>query len=140
VSDGEKMRLIADKPGLLIRLGQASLIAGQIEVSLTLGKQATAIAVEHGAKGDEAWARFLIGRAYWASEPKDLDESEEHLDSALRLAATCEARPLAAFCNTTLCGIYAERGDRVKAKQFDAAATATYRELGMRPLPLDPSR
>src|SRR6516165_4065505 len=137
VSDSEKMRLIADKPRLLVRLGQVSLIARQIEPALTLGKQAAAIAVAHEAKGDEAWARFLIGRAYWASEPKDLDESEKELDIALRLANACEARPLAAFCNTTLYGVYARRGNQARAKEFDAAATATYRELGMRPLPLD---
>jgi|RhiMethySRZTD1v2_1073278.scaffolds.fasta_scaffold33379_3 class 3 adenylate cyclase/tetratricopeptide (TPR) repeat protein len=138
VSDGEKMRLIADKPRLLVRLGQVSLIAGQIEAAQTLGKQAAAIAVEHEAKGDEAWARFLIGRAYWASEPQDLDESEKQLDIALRLAAACEARPLAAFCNSTLSGIYVRRGDQVRANEFGAAATATYRELGMQPLMLDP--
>ena len=137
VSDGDKMQLIADKPRLLIRLGQVSLIARQIETALTLGKQAAAIAAVHEAKGDEAWARFLIGRAYLAaSEPKNLDESEKQLDIALRLATACEARPLAAFCNTTLCGIYARRGDQVRAKEVDAVATATYRDLGMQPLPL----
>ncbi len=113
-------------------------MARQIDAALALGKQAAAIAVAHEAKGDEAWARFLIGRSYWASEPSDLDKSEEQLDIALRLAAACEARPLAAFCNTTLCGVYARRGDEVRAKEFDAAATAIYRELGMQPLPLDP--
>ncbi len=138
VSDGDKMQLIADKPRLLIRLGQVSLIARQIETALTLGKQAAAIAAVHEAKGDEAWARFLIGRAYLAaSEPKNLDESEKQLDIALRLATACEARPLAAFCNTTLCRIYARRGDQVRAKEVDAVATATYRDLGMQPLPLD---
>jgi len=140
LSDSEKMRLIVDKPRLLVRLGQVSLVARQIEAALTLGKQAAAIAAAHEAKGDEAWARFLIGRAYWTSEPKDLDESEKELEIALRLAAACEARPLAAFCNTTLSGIYARRGDQARAKEFDAAATATYRELGMQPLPLDPTR
>ena len=140
VSDSEKMRLIVDKPRLLTRLGQVSLVAREIEIALTLGKQAAAIAMAHEAKGDEAWARFLIGRAYWASEPKDLDESEKELSIALRLANACEARPLAAFCNTTLCGIYARRGDQARAKEFDAAATATYRELGMQPLPLEPGR
>jgi tetratricopeptide (TPR) repeat protein len=138
VSDGDKMQLIADKPRLLIRLGQVSLIARQIETALTLGKQAAAIAAVHEAKGDEAWARFLIGRAYLAAaEPKNLDESEKQLDIALRLATACEARPLAAFCNTTLCRIYARRGDQVRAKEVDAVATATYRDLGMQPLPLD---
>jgi hypothetical protein len=140
VSDAEKMRLVADKPRLLVRLGLVSLLARRIEAALTLGKQAADIAVAHEAKGDEAWARFLIGRACWASEPKDLDESEAQLDIALRLAAACQARPLAAFCNTTLGGIHAQRGDQVKAKEFDAVATAAYRELGMQPLLLNPMR
>jgi class 3 adenylate cyclase/tetratricopeptide (TPR) repeat protein len=140
VSDGESMGLIADQPRLLIRLGQVSLLAHQIEGALKLGEQAEAIAVTHEARGDEAWARFLIGRCYWASEPKDLEKSEKQLDIALRLAAACGARPLTAFCNTALGGIYGRRGDHVKANEFNAAATATYLELGMPPLLLDPSR
>jgi class 3 adenylate cyclase/tetratricopeptide (TPR) repeat protein/ABC-type transport system involved in cytochrome c biogenesis ATPase subunit len=76
VRSAELMHLIVDRPGLLVRLGQASLIVGRVEAALTLGKQAVEIAVAHEAKGDEAWARFLIGRACWASDPKDLDESE----------------------------------------------------------------
>lgn len=134
------MRLIADKPRLLVHLGQVSLLARRIEAALTLGMQAADIAVAHEAKGDEARARFLIGRACWASEPKDLAESEKQLDIALRLAAACEARPLAAFCNTTLGEIYALRGDQARAREFGAAATATYRELDMQPLVLDPMR
>src|ERR1700676_148863 len=91
VSDGDKMQLIADKPRLLIRLGQVSLIARQVETALTLGKQAAAIAAVQEAKGDEAWARFLVGRAYLAASEPDLDESEKQLDTALRLATACEA-------------------------------------------------
>ena len=139
IGGAEQMHLTVDKPGLLVRLGQVSLIAGRTEAALALGKQAVEIAVAHEAKGDEAWARFLIGRAFWASDPKDLDHSEQQLDFALRLAVTCEARPLAAFCDTTLCGVYAQRGDRVTAQKFDVAAAAAYRELGMRPLPLEPT-
>jgi class 3 adenylate cyclase/tetratricopeptide (TPR) repeat protein len=139
VSGAEMMHLKVDKAGLLVRLGQVSLIAGRIEAALTLGKQAVEMAVTHEAKGDEAWARFLIGRAWWASDPKDLDQSEKQLDIALRLAAGCEARPLVAFCHTTLCGIHGQRGDQIRAQKFDAAASAAYRELGMRPLPLDPT-
>jgi len=138
VSDAEQMHDLADKPGLLIRLGQVSLIGRQIEAALTLGKQAVEIAVAQEAKGDEAWARFLIGRACWGAEPRDLAESEKQLNIALRLATACEARPLVAFCNTTLCGIHARRGDEGRAKEFDATATAIYRELGMQPLQLIP--
>ena len=122
-----------------MRLGQVSLIAGRVEAALTVGKQAVEIAVAHDAKGDEAWARFLIGRACWASDLKDLDESEGQLNIALHLATECEARPLAAFCHTTLFGIHGRRGDQIRAQKADAAVTAIYRELGMRPLPLDPT-
>ena len=140
VSDGDKMRLIADKPRLLVRLGLASLMAREIEPALALGRQAAALAAAHEAKGEEAWARFLIGRAHGASEQKDLDESEKELNSALRLAMACDARPLAAFCGTALGRIYAARGDQVRAKEFEAAATATYRAVGMQSIPLDPTR
>jgi tetratricopeptide (TPR) repeat protein len=138
VSDAEQMHHTADKPGLLIRLGQVSLIGRQIETALTLGRQAVEIAVAQEAKGDEAWARFLIGRTCWASDPKDLDESEKQLDMARRLATACEARPLVAFCDTTLCGVHAQRCNQGRAQEFEAAATAIYRELGMQPLPLSP--
>ena len=138
IAGAEQMRLIVDKAGLLVRLGQVSLWAGRIETALTLGKQAVEIAAAHEAKGDEAWARFLIGRACWASDPKDLNESAKQLDISLRLAVACEARPLTAFCQTTLGGIYTRRGDQVVAQKFAATAANTYQELGMRPLPLDP--
>ena len=140
VADAERMRLIVDKAGLLVRLGQVSLIAGRTEEALTLGKQAVEIAVAHEAKGDEAWARFLIARTCWASDPQDLDESAKQLDLALGLATACEARPLVAFCQTTFGGIHAQRGDTASAEKFNTAAAANYKELGMAPLPLDPVR
>jgi tetratricopeptide (TPR) repeat protein len=138
VSDAEQMHHTADKPRLLIRLGQVSLIARQTETALSLGRQALEMAVEQEAKGEEAWARFLIGRTCWACDPKDLDESEKQLDMARRLATACEARPLVAFCDTTLGGVNAQRCNQSKAEEFETAATAIYRELGMQPLLLSP--
>ncbi len=140
VADAERMRLTVDKAGLLVRLGQASLIAGRTDEALTLGRQAVEIAVAHAAKGDEAWARFLIARTCWASDPPDIDESTKQLDLALGLATACEARPLVAYCQTTFGGIHARRGDTASAAKFNAAAAANYKELGMAPLPLDPVR
>ena len=140
VADAERMRLIVDRAGLLVRLGQVSLITGRIEDALKLGKQAVEIAVAHEAKGDEAWARFLIARTCWASNPQNLDECTKQLDLALGLAIACEARPLAAFCQTMLGASYARRGDPTSAESRNAAADASYKELGMIPLPLEPVR
>jgi hypothetical protein len=58
---------------------------------------------------------------------------------ARRIATACEARPLLAFCDTTLSGIHARRGNLGKATEFEAAATAIYRELGMQHLPPTPT-
>lgn len=140
VADAEQMRLKVDRALLLVHLGQASLIAGRVPEALALGKEAVEIALAHEAKGDEAWARFLVARSCWVADPQDLEESARQLDIALRLARACEARPLVAFCNTTLGAVHGRRGDHAAAQKFTAAADASYKELGMRPLPLDPVR
>ena len=138
VAEAEQMRLKVDQPLLLVRLGQASLIAGRFAETLALGKQAVGIAAACEAKGDEAWARFLIARACWAAAPQDLEESAKEFGLALGLARTCEALPLIAFCETMLGAVQDRRGDHAAAQKFTAAADARYKELGMRPLPLDP--
>ena len=47
----------------------------------------------------------------WASDPKDLDEQRSSSTLPFVLLLACDARPLTAFCQTTLGGIYARRGD-----------------------------
>jgi class 3 adenylate cyclase/tetratricopeptide (TPR) repeat protein len=138
LADAERMRLIVDTPSLLLRLGQSSLIAGCVEDALSLGHRALELAHVHGAHGDEAWARFLIGRAHWAGDPPALDLSQSQVEAALSLARECEAQPLVAFCNTTLGAVYSRRGEDAKAQEFATAAHRIYEELGMRPLPVDP--
>lgn len=140
LAGAEPMRLMVDQPMFLIHVGQASLLAGRIEDALMYGKRALEIALAHDGKGDEAWARFLIARACWASAPGAMDESAKELEAALRLAFACGARPLAAFCQTTLADIHRWRSDKAKAQEFTAAADAIYADLDMRPLPLDPLR
>lgn len=132
------MRLVVDKPLLLVRLGQASLIAGRLEEASALGREALELAQAHGGRGDEAWARFLIARSYWAAEPPVLDSAEQELEAALELALECDAQPLVAFCKTTLGGLHGRRGDDVRAQAFTAEAHAIYQALDMQPLPLDP--
>jgi tetratricopeptide (TPR) repeat protein len=136
----ERMRLVVDQPIFLVRLGQCSLVAGRIEDAMKHGKRALELALGQEAKGHEAWARFLVGRAHWASAPGAMDEAATQLDTALRLANACDARPLAAFCQATLGALHARRGDKARAQELSAAADALYTEADMRPLPLDPVR
>jgi tetratricopeptide (TPR) repeat protein len=147
----QKIGLIVDQPMFLVNLGQASLLAARVDDAsadralalddaLTCGKQALELALAHEAKGVEAWARFLIARASWASAPNEFEEPMKELELALRNAVACEARPLAAFCQSALADIYVRRGDHAKAHGFNALANSVYSELDMRPLPFDPVR
>jgi class 3 adenylate cyclase/tetratricopeptide (TPR) repeat protein len=140
VADAEQTRLTVDKAIVLIRLGQASLLAGRAEDALAQGKQALEVAVAQEEKGHEAWARFLIGRASLAANPPDIEQAATHIEHALRVATACEARPLVAFCQAVLGAIRRRGGDAAKAQELTAAADATYAELGMQPLPLEPAR
>ena len=92
----------------------------------------------HEGKGNQAWARFLIARASWAAAPAATDGPAKELKAALELAVVCGARPLAAFCQTSLGDICRRRGDKALARDYTAAADAIYVDLDMRPLPLDP--
>jgi hypothetical protein len=131
--DVERMRLKVDRPPMLERLGEVSLIAGRVADALTSATQAIEAARAHEARVDEAWARLLNARARCVEDPLDAsDASTQQLDIALRLAADCEALPLMAFCNTALAAIHASRDDRGAALDFNARADAIYEKLGMR--------
>jgi hypothetical protein len=134
----ERMRLMVDQPMFLVHLGHASLLAGRIDDASSYGRRALDIAVAHEGKGNEAWARFLIACAYRAADAGAMDKSARELEAALRLALACEARPLAAYCQTTLADIHGRRGAKIAVQEFTAAADSIYADLDMRRLPLDP--
>lgn len=138
LADAEQMQMKVDRAPLLVRLGQASLINGRIAEAIALGTEAVDIARARQAVGDEAWARFLIARAAWVSQPQNLEQLAGQFETALGLAEACEARPLAAFCRTMLGAVHSRRGDSEAALRYATLAEAVYTNLGMRPLPLDP--
>lgn len=140
LTGAEQMGLRADQPMLLVHLGQACLLAGRADDAVAHGKRALDLALQYSGKGDEAWARFLLGSAYLACGAAAVGEAATQLDCALRLATSCEARPLAALCRGVLGAVHGRRGDEAGGRKFTAAANALYAELDMRPLPLDPAR
>ena len=102
LADAERMHLVVDQPMALVHLGEASLLAGRVDDALGCGRRALLIAVAHEARPDEAWARFLMSRAYGACAPAATGDARLELESALRLALECEARPLEALCRSAL--------------------------------------
>jgi hypothetical protein len=131
------MRLGVDKAMVLVRLGQAALLSGQVQEAEARGREAAEIADAHEERGHEAWARFLVGRAAWATGPHNGAHAAAQIERALQLALACGARPLVAYCQSALGAIRQRSGDEIRAKELAAAADAAYTQLGMRPLPLE---
>jgi class 3 adenylate cyclase/tetratricopeptide (TPR) repeat protein len=141
LAGAEQMRLILDQSLLLVRLAQVFLMTGQVDESTTHARRALEMAVAHEAKGDEAWARFVMGCAHLAGGQQPLTESREQLETALKLARDCDARPLSAFCQSALARVHTLRGDEAAAQKLTAEAETCYSELGMRafaPAPMVP--
>jgi predicted ATPase len=137
LAGAERMRLIADQPMLLVHRGQAALLAGRTEETKSHGERALELASAHEAKGDEAWARFLIASACGVSTRASSEEAAMHLKVALRLADACDARPLAAFCHTALAAVHSRLGDESAGQESTEAAEQIYRALDLRPLPFE---
>jgi class 3 adenylate cyclase/tetratricopeptide (TPR) repeat protein len=132
--DVERMRLKVDRPPMLERLSEVSLIAGRVADALAYATQAIEAAQAHEARVDEAWARLLHARACCVEDPRDAnDTATKQLDTALRIAEECEALPLIASCNTALAAIHSRRDDHAAAQEFNARANAIYEKVGMRP-------
>ena len=139
--EAEAMRLIVDQPMFLVHIGLALLFGAQFEHGLTSGRRALDLALANQGKGDQAWARFVIGSAYLHLGNSAMEKTATtELIAALSLANSCEARPLAAFCQAALGEIYGKRSEMDKAQDFTAAASATYTELDMRALAFNQPR
>jgi tetratricopeptide (TPR) repeat protein len=133
-----KMNLIVDRAMLMVRLGQVLLLCGYPGEALEHGRSALEIARAQQARGDEAWARFLIGRACWVTNADASAEAHRQFEETLALAEPGGSRPLAAFCRTMLGAIEKRRGNEHAAAELAALADRTYEQLGMRPLAIDP--
>ena len=136
LQEAQSMALVVDQPMFMVHIGLASLLASNGENALKYGRRALEAARMREGRGDEAWARLLIGLACSTLHAAPMDESHNELEAALSLATACDARPLVAFCQAALGGSHLRRGDTVKAEQCTAAASAIYANLDMRPFPL----
>jgi tetratricopeptide (TPR) repeat protein len=136
LANAEAMSLMVDQPMLHVHLGEALLLGGDGAAAGVHAQRALELALAHGNRRDEPWARLLLARSLAASSAGASDEPAKQLELALRLAIDCEAKPLEAHCRRMLGFVRGARGEKAKADELIAAADAIYAALGMRPAPL----
>jgi tetratricopeptide (TPR) repeat protein len=127
----EKLGIGAYYSLLLVRLGEAHLLAQGLEETLETADRALRLTRERGERGYEAWALRLLGEAASHHDPLDLTAAEDYYRHALTLADELNMRPLAAHCHLGLGKLYHRAGDGVKPREYLMTAATAYRKMGM---------
>jgi DNA-binding NtrC family response regulator/tetratricopeptide (TPR) repeat protein len=115
----------------VVQLGEAYLLADQVEDARACADRAVRLARERGERGHEAWALRLLGEVASHPDRPDMATAEGHYRAAMALADALGMRPLATHCHLGLGKLYRRTGDRAKGSEHLATAAIMYREMGM---------
>jgi predicted ATPase len=114
-----------------LSLGEAHLLADQLEAAHALAKRALALAREHQEHGYQAYALRLLGDIAVRREPPASDQAGDYYHQALTLAEELGMRPLVAHCHLGLGKLYVTIGRRTEARAALTTAVELYRAMEM---------
>ncbi len=115
----------------VVQLGEAYLLADQVEGARACADRAVMLACERGERGYEAYALRLLGEIASHHDRPDVATAEAHYGAATALASELGMRPLAAHCHLGLGKLSRRTGDGVKAQEHLSTAATMYREMDM---------
>jgi tetratricopeptide (TPR) repeat protein len=114
-----------------LSLGEAHLLAGRLEEAHALAERELVLANEHQARGNEAYARRLLGEIAARREPPEHDQAGDYYRQALALAEELGMRPLVAHGHLGLGKLYAKIGRRAEARAELSTAIELYQTMEM---------
>ncbi len=115
----------------VVHLGEAYLLADQVEDARACADRAVMLARQRGERGYEAWALRLHGDIASYYDRPDVATAEAHYGAAMALASELGMRPLQAHCHRSLGKLYATIGRRAEARTEMDTAIALYRAMAM---------
>ncbi len=122
LSQAVSMNLLANHALRLTWLGEALVLAGQIERAAEQAVEALALAERVGERGSQAYAQRLAGEIAARREPPDLPGAAAATHEALRRATELGMRPLVGRCHLGLAVAHQCGGAVAEAKtELDAA-------------------
>jgi tetratricopeptide (TPR) repeat protein len=116
----------------VVQLGEAYLLADQVEDARACADRAVMLARQPGERGYEAWALRLLGEIASHHTRPDVATAEAHYGAAMALASELGMRPLVARCHLGVGKLYRSTGKREQAHEHLTTATTMYREMEMR--------
>jgi tetratricopeptide (TPR) repeat protein len=114
-----------------LSLGEAHLLAGDLEEAQSLAQRALVIARQHRERGNEAYALRLLGEITAHRVPLDVAPAEAHYQQALTLAEELGMRPLQAHCHRGLGTLYLQAGQSEQARTELSMAIEMYTSMDM---------
>jgi tetratricopeptide (TPR) repeat protein len=99
-----------------VQLGEAYLLADQVEDARDCADRAVLLARQRGERGYEAWALHLLGEIPSHQNRPDVATAEAHYGATIALAGELGMRPLAAHCHRGLGTLYAKIGRLEQAR------------------------
>jgi tetratricopeptide (TPR) repeat protein len=115
----------------VVQLGEAYLLAYQVDDARACTDRAVRLARERGERGHEAWALRLLGEMAVHHDPPDVATTEAHYGAAMALADELGMRPLQAHCHRSLGTLYAKIGRTEHARAVLSTAIDLYRAMDM---------
>ena len=115
----------------VLQLGEAYLLADQLEDARASADRGLKLIRERGERGYEGWALRLLGEIASHPDHADAVAAASHYGAAMALASELEMRPLVAHCHLGLGRLSRRQGDAARAREHLGTATAMYGEMGM---------
>ena len=125
------IRYMWDHALWVVWLGEAYLLAGQLDEASTQAQYALEFSRAHQARGHEAYALRLLGDIARHRDPPDSELAEVHYRQALALAEELGMRPLQAHCHRGRGMLYAATGQREQARTALSTAIEMYQAMDM---------
>ena len=127
----EATRYMPRAPLIYAHLGEAYALAGRMEQATAALQRALDLARQHGKRGFEAWALYLVGKVCTLREPVDEERARQSYSQALSLAEELEMRPLQGQCHLAL-GLLSTRPSNAAPSRKELSTAATmFREMDM---------
>jgi class 3 adenylate cyclase/tetratricopeptide (TPR) repeat protein len=112
-------------------LSEAYLLTGRMDEAMGLAQSALTFARDLKARGNEAYALWLLGEIHRQQTPLEVEAAEGAYRQALAVAEALGMRPLLAHCHLGLGTLYTKVGRRAPARDALSAAIALFQALEM---------
>jgi len=127
----EATRYMPRAPLIYAHLGEAYALAGRMEQATAALQRALDLARQHGKRGFEAWALYLMGKVYTLRDPVDEERARQNYTQALSLAEALEMRPLQGQCHLALGLLSTQSSNAALSRKVLTTAATMFREMSM---------